>query len=93
MKTYQVYVTVYYHKNLRALRKAWKQSLNQKGWHDPHIDKTIGFSWFKKDYLTGEIHVVQPANKRQSADKERTLGHELRHIIEGDFHKHNVRKI
>jgi len=104
---YRVEIDVYYYSNVKDLRKEYKKRLRNEGFVLKSSDiRNEGFAnmgnWSAdKEIKTGEIHVPMPMggeefrlnrNKRSASFREETIGHELRHIIEGHFHSTTIFK-
>lgn len=94
-ETYQVLVTIHYC-NPQEIRREYANSLRANG--SPvdayKLGKVKGFAEWNEsnrkgpsDLRVGTIYVPKPPDDRTDAKAERIIGHEIRHIIEGYFHK------
>ncbi|MFQ5841790.1 MAG: hypothetical protein ACE5I8_05065 [Thermodesulfobacteriota bacterium] len=94
-ETYRILVTIHYwHPD--EIREEYAKSLSENGLPVDafNLPKVGGFAEWnesnRKDALdirTGTIYVPKPLENRSDPKVERIIGHEIRHIIDGYFHK------
>ena len=94
---HKIAIDVYYYSNIKDLTKEFKKRLKERDIKLKPGCSIIGFADHFFDNHTqeikvGEIHVPIPKQhiKNILNYREEIMGHELRHIIEQDFHPSTI---